>query len=539
MSQGSCSALVEQALQAVDDNCSALDRNTACYAYNQVEATFLEDVDNDFFSTPSDRANLKYLNTIQTAPLDEVNDLWGIAMMSVQANVPNTLPGQAVIFLLMGDVQVENAVVPENAFEPTDAIPITTLVASSNIRQSPSSSGFVLGVAPLGTEFEADGLSTDTEWVRIIFEDQPAWISRNIISSENSLAALPTISESNQTPMQAFYFSTGAGASTCNEAPNSLMIQGPNSLEVAINANGVDINIGSTIVLESSGANQLNITTISGFAEVGNVRVPGGYTIDAQTDDNGTILPETVAGLRPMEDDKIERFKALEKIDGDIINYEVHVPTRAEINIVQSELEAGQTRENIKNKCVENGLSIEQCRAFVGNDTDQETIYQRCVDAGLTAKECRAATGLDDSIIDNAELVGNEAIAERCQQAGFQTLDACRNQFAGESDARIGLCTALGHNSKDACRAAFPEDNVDKVLSCVSRGFATKAECDSADSADSSEEEVVDEENSSPLTAQCIQHGLNKKQCKKLPIYLQCRDNGYSHNQCINYIKNN
>jgi len=535
--QGTCSTLVEQALQAIDDNCSELDRNTACYAYNQVDTTFHQDIENDFFLSPSDRTDLTYLNTIQTAPLDEANDLWGIAMMSVQANVPNTLPGQAVIFMMMGDVQVENAVTPEEAFEPVDAIPVTTLVASSNIRQSPSSTSFVLGVAPLGTEFEADQLSTDNEWVRIIFDDQPAWISRSIINSESSLAELPVASDSNKTPMQAFYFSTGAGISTCNEAPDSLMIQGPNSLEVAINANGVDINIGSTIVLESSGENQLSITAISGYARIENLRVPGGYTIDARTDENGTILPETLAGLRPMDDDKIERFKALEKIDGEIINYQVHVPTRDEINIVQIELEAGQTRENIKTRCVENGLSIEQCREFVGQDTDQETIFQRCVAAGLTAGECRVATGFNESTVVNTELIGNAAILERCQQAGFQSLDACRNQFTGESDARIELCTTLGHNSKEACDDAFPADNVDNALSCISRGFATKAECDSSDAGEEPEV-VVDKENSSSLPAQCIEHGLNKNQCKKLNIYLQCRDNGHSHNQCINYIKN-
>jgi hypothetical protein len=346
--QSNCSALVQQALQAVDDNCSELERNTACYAYNQVDATFLQEVENDFFALPSDRADLTFLNTIQTAPLDEVNDLWGIAMMSVQANVPNTLPGQAVIFMLMGDVQVENAVSPEDVFEPVDAIGVTTLVVSSNIRQTPSSTGYVLGVAPLTTEFEADGLSVDGEWVRIIFDDQPAWINRGIISSESSLEVLPVISDVNRTPMQAFYFSTGTGISNCNEAPDSLMIQGPNSLEVAINANGVDINIGSTLVMTAPTQNKINITAINGYVEVGNIRVPGGYTINAETDEEGTIKPETLGGLRPMEDDEIKRFKSLENIDGNAINYQLHVPTREEINVVQRGLEEGQARENIQ-----------------------------------------------------------------------------------------------------------------------------------------------------------------------------------------------
>jgi hypothetical protein len=478
-----CSALVEQALQAVDDNCNDLIRNTACYAYNQVQATFFQDVSNDFFSNPADRADLTYLDTIQTTPLDEDNDLWGIAMMSVQANVPNTLPGQAVIFMLMGDVQVENAVAPEDVFEPADPINVMTLVASLNIRLAPSATGFVVGVAPLGTAFEADGLSVDGEWVRIIFDDQPSWISRNLVSSESSLAELPVISDVNRTPMQAFYFSTGSGVSTCNEAPDSLMIQGPNSLEVAINANGVDINIGSTIVLESNGERQVSITAINGYARVENIRIPGGFTIDAQTDEQGNIRPETLAGLRPMEDDKIERFKSLEKIDGDTVNYQVRIPTRVEINVVQYELEEGQKREDIKARCVENGLSAEQCRGFVGNDTDQGTIYQRCVDAGLSAKQCRGAIGNDGSTDDDdTTAIGSGAILDRCQQAGFETLESCRTEFSGESDERINICTVLGYNSRQSCRDAFPEDVVDKVISCVSRGFTTKAECDASDS---------------------------------------------------------
>lgn len=526
--QQACSLLVEQAIQAVDDNCSDLDRNTACYAYNQVQATFLQDVSNDFFSNPSDRADLTYLDTIQTTPLDEDNDLWGIAMMSVQANVPNTLPGQAVIFMLMGDVQVENAVAPDDVFEPADPIGVTTLAASSNIRFSPSVTGFVIGVAPLGTEFEADGLSADEEWVRIIYEDQLAWISRSIIDSEGSLAELSIISETNRTPMQAFYFSTGAGASNCNEAPDSLMIQGPNSLEVAINANGVDINIGSTIVLENSGENQMSITAINGYARVEHIRIPGGYTIDAQTDEQGNIMPESLAGLRPMGDDKIERFKVLEKIDGANINYQVHVPTRAEINVVQFELEEGQAREDIKARCVENGLSVEQCQNFVGRDTDQSTIFQRCVASGLSAKQCRDAMGFDDSTANDATIIGSGAILDRCQQAGFETLVACRAEFSGDSDERINICTALGYNSKDACRDAFPEADMDKMMSCISRGFTTKAECDASDAG-----EAETDDSSTTEQTECEKKGLTESQCKKLKLYKACRKKGYTHAQCI------
>lgn len=523
--QDGCPALIERALQAVSDNCSNVDRNTACYAYNQVQATFLNDVDNELFSQPADRAELTFLNTIQTTPLDEANDIWGIAMMSVQANVPGTLPGQAVIFMLMGDTQVENAVAPEDALIAADPIPVTTLVASANIRLAPAQTGYVLGTVPRDTSFEADGLSPNGEWVRIIYDDQPAWIFRNIINSESSLANLPILSDDNRTPMQAFYFSTGTGASTCNEAPDSLMIQGPNSMKVEINANGIDINIGSTLMMESTAPNQLSFTAINGFVEIGNVRIPGGFTIDAQTTDEGTVLPESLSGLRPMEDEKIERYSAIEQIEGNAINYQINVLNREQINAVQVNLERGQRREDLKSQCIEAGLTREQCTRLVGSDTDELTIYDRCLASGLSESQCRAAVSMDN-IADSIDETGT--ILDRCRQAGFTSLDDCRNEYAGESDERIQICTALGHNTRQGCRDAFPEDVVDNIISCVSRGFSTKAACDAADSGD--DEEINDSDSSTQN--ECQRRGLTQSQCRRAQRYRECRNRGFTAAQC-------
>jgi|GEM_PF-3111683 len=539
--QTDCPLLVERALQAVDDNCAEMGRNTACYAYNQVQATFLQDVDDNFFTQPSDRANLTLLDTIQTTALDEENNLWGIAMMRVQANVPDTLPGQAVVFMLMGDVQVENAVAPDEAFEPADPIAITTLVASANIRLTPSESGFVLGTVPIDTVFEADGLSIDGEWVRIIFDGQPAWVFRSIVSADSSLDVLPTISSFNRTPMQAFYFSTGAGASTCNEAPDSLMIQGPNSLEVQINANGVDINIGSTIVLESPAPNEINITAVNGYAQVGNVRVPGGFTVDAQTDENGTILPETIAGLRPMDDEKIERFKTLEKIENDsIVNYRVQVPTRQEIVAVEVALEIGQQREAIKAQCRESGLTAEQCASIVGSDTDKNTIRERCINNGFTQDQCRRASGsVDEDGTDIAGDTSSGTVQDRCLSAGYESVEACRGEFGTEPDSRIDLCLALGYNNQSSCRDAYPEDNVDKIVSCVSRGFSTKAECDAADAGVTPEPTTDEDETpSSNLPSQCVERGITSEdQCRTYRRYTQCRNQGRGDAECREYAR--
>src|SRR5437870_1259201 len=101
--QDDCPTLVEEALTDLGQNCDALDRNSACYGYNKLSATFNEEQPDDFFSKVSDRTALNVLDTLSTTPLDTTAKTWGVAVMKVQANVPNSLPGQSVIFVLLGD----------------------------------------------------------------------------------------------------------------------------------------------------------------------------------------------------------------------------------------------------------------------------------------------------------------------------------------------------------------------------------------------------------------------------------------------------
>ena len=126
---GSLPPLAEDALVAVGNNCSGLDRNSVCYGFDRVGATFTEEVAEGFFSVPTDRTGLTIVQSIQTASFDPALDQWGIAIMSLQANVPNSLPGQAVVLMLLGEARIENDVAPDNAFVPADPVEAITLTA--------------------------------------------------------------------------------------------------------------------------------------------------------------------------------------------------------------------------------------------------------------------------------------------------------------------------------------------------------------------------------------------------------------------------
>ena len=106
-----CPSIVEEALAPLGDLCNPLDRNSACYGARTVESTtFVEPRPASFFDAPGERSELAQLREIHPQPLDEDTRSFGVAALNVQANVPNTLPGQSVLFLLMGDARLTNEV---------------------------------------------------------------------------------------------------------------------------------------------------------------------------------------------------------------------------------------------------------------------------------------------------------------------------------------------------------------------------------------------------------------------------------------------
>lgn len=77
-----CPTVVKAALEAIGPNCGGIARNTACYGFNKVGATFFEAVADDFFIKPADQAQLSMVSSLTTAPLDEELQEWGVLTMT-------------------------------------------------------------------------------------------------------------------------------------------------------------------------------------------------------------------------------------------------------------------------------------------------------------------------------------------------------------------------------------------------------------------------------------------------------------------------
>lgn len=105
-----CPVFVETAIQTVAEACADLGRNQACYGNTQVNALNFDDEPLSSFEVIGDTVEIIEMASLTTAPLDVETGVWGIAMLAVQADLPDTLPGQNVTFVLFGDTELTSDV---------------------------------------------------------------------------------------------------------------------------------------------------------------------------------------------------------------------------------------------------------------------------------------------------------------------------------------------------------------------------------------------------------------------------------------------
>ena len=194
VAQETCPAVIQEALSSLHDNCSLTERNQACYGNISLEAVPQRGITQFKFDDIGDIANLEDIRMLDLAPLDAAAEQWGLVMMRMQADIPDTLPGQNVTFILFGDVTIENA------------------------------------------------------------------------------------AKEDQTPMQSFYLTTGTGDASCAEAPESgLMVQTPSGIkEVSFTVNGVEVEMGSTVIFQAERGKKMRVKTVEGKAKlkIGDKTIP-------------------------------------------------------------------------------------------------------------------------------------------------------------------------------------------------------------------------------------------------------------------------
>ncbi len=156
-----CPQIVEQALSTADSFCASTGRNQACYGNILLTAQPQPDVTEFHFDTSGDIENVANIQQMTLSPMDVTSGNWGVVVMRLQANLPDTLPGQNVTFLLFGDVQVTNAVSGDNAAEltPMQAFYLKTGGGDAQCAEAPESGMLVQTPQGVGqVQFSVNGV---------------------------------------------------------------------------------------------------------------------------------------------------------------------------------------------------------------------------------------------------------------------------------------------------------------------------------------------------------------------------------------------
>jgi len=280
-----CPTIVKNALTAADQFCKETGRNEACYGNITLTAEAQSGIQDFTFEQPGDRTSLNTIQSLVLSPMDSENQTWGIALLRVQANLPDTLPGQNVTFLMFGDVNITDAQRSNvETSQPVASTVTITMRTSMNMRSGSSTSDTIVGKLTAGENLEADGRNAAGDWLHVQTADgQSGWVFAQLVTIHGDSSLLPVIANNNPstaqptaeaavqyTPMQAFYFKTGVADAPCAEAPDSgVLIQTPQGAgHIDLLVNEIEISLGSTVYLQAQPNANMTIYVVEGQATV-------------------------------------------------------------------------------------------------------------------------------------------------------------------------------------------------------------------------------------------------------------------------------
>lgn len=289
VAQDTCPLIVSTVLEAVADNCDDLGRNEICYGNNMLIALNFDDEPVDSLQAVGDTSEIFEIASVTTAPFDLNNDTWGIALLSLQADLPDTVPGQNVTFVVFGDTGLKSQTIPEEHLVKSLS---ATSTGNINIRDGAGTDFARVGVLAYGEDVMLTGRNASGDWVQVETDDGEGWIFASLLTIDGDVSRLRLVDDNLTAdyvaPMQAFSLQTGIGRSGCADVPpDGALIQSPTNTTVHFLINGIEVQIGSTVFIQYIGGS-LVVTTIDGTVTVTSAGVSQiiepGYTVTVSID---------------------------------------------------------------------------------------------------------------------------------------------------------------------------------------------------------------------------------------------------------------
>lgn len=116
----SCPVLVQTAYETTQNACDGVGRDEACYGNVNIQASFQADAEEVPFAASGDTVRLAALENLQLSSMDTEEQIWGISLLHVRADLPEDDPTQNVEVLLFGNVEIENQGTPLDDETPVE-----------------------------------------------------------------------------------------------------------------------------------------------------------------------------------------------------------------------------------------------------------------------------------------------------------------------------------------------------------------------------------------------------------------------------------
>lgn len=337
-----CVKLVQDAFAQTGTNCGNLDRNSTCYGFKTVTASFTDLVDGALLSEPGDRAELTELESLLTSAIKTSTSEYGITVLKPQANIHSSVDAASLV--LVGEGQIESEVEPEIEYVPVEPIFVSTTTETEVFKDFDFSE--TLGSLASGENLFADAASLDGNYVRVLFDKQNGWVKVEDLGSPDT-STLPKIGPDSRTPMQEYYLTTAAISRQCRlQAPPPLLVaQTPLEFkQVDMKINEVDVRLEeATSVFRLPSNRVMEVYTLGGvttlFPGTGNeliippghkarlcLRVAEDLGIEGDKDDKGLDQRCGKPRLLRMTQADVLNLTPLGNLPTNITHRPIHIP---------------------------------------------------------------------------------------------------------------------------------------------------------------------------------------------------------------------
>jgi hypothetical protein len=382
-----CPVLVNVAQAYTSAVCEDVVRGEFCYGSDIISTD-----PGELVSSPGDIGNLLPFTAAEVAGYALEAGGFGIALANSHADLPVGLvpEREGLRILVFGDVRIEDGFTEAEALVlPDAAIAVTAGDTEIEVFDQPASFGeqVIVGSVPARTQLQADLLSDDGAWLRVLFAYEnlfgnrmTAWVrvSDVVLSGQDALAGLDRAGAAAGPPKEAFYFAPGESIPPCSPLGSLVVVQAPYGIETTFHVNGATITtIGSLILNFETEDNALHMRVFAGDGVVqlqpstDPLLLPPGYTAriallpdrqnmgaDGQPNDYSIADGAIWNDIRPVRVNEWEGLLALEGLPEPLLNQVVDVPvcTESEPNgvcdlrydrVTDSELIAALCKNNL------------------------------------------------------------------------------------------------------------------------------------------------------------------------------------------------